>query len=114
MFESAEVGNALDKLTYKEESAKVRAALIDAQRELAAAPLSVIITVSGLEGSGKSEVVNLLLGLGAYAADLSQQPAPPAQTPPAAATAKPRPPSPEAPNQLPMVAQQQSQHIARN
>src|SRR5437879_3488119 len=62
MFESAEVGNALDKLTYKEESAKVRASLIDAQRELAAAPLSVIITVSGLEGSGKSEVVNLLLG----------------------------------------------------
>ncbi len=61
MFESAEVGNTLDKLTYREESAKVRAALIQAQRELAGAPFSVVVSVSGLEGAGKSEVVNLLL-----------------------------------------------------
>jgi polyphosphate:AMP phosphotransferase len=61
MFESAEVGNKIDKQTYRAAAPQVRAALLEAQRELAAANFSVIIVVAGVEGAGKSETVNLLL-----------------------------------------------------
>src|SRR5262245_11015246 len=61
MFESAEVGNKVDKTTYKTESAQLRSDLLAAQKELAAANFSVVITVAGLSGAGKSEIVNLLL-----------------------------------------------------
>jgi polyphosphate:AMP phosphotransferase len=61
MFESAEVGNKVDKQAYKTEVPKLRADLIATQRELAGAPLSVVVMVAGMEGAGKSEVVNLLL-----------------------------------------------------
>jgi polyphosphate:AMP phosphotransferase len=61
MFESAEVGNTVDKQTYAAESAGVRAALIEAQRELAGAGFAVVVLVAGVEGGGKSEVINLLL-----------------------------------------------------
>jgi polyphosphate:AMP phosphotransferase len=61
MFESAQVGNKVDKPAYKAEVPRLRAELIAAQRQLAGAPLSVIVMVAGMEGAGKSEVVNLLL-----------------------------------------------------
>lgn len=61
MFESAEVGNKLDKRTYNREVPQLRAALLEAQRELARSRLSVVILVSGVEGAGKSETMNLLL-----------------------------------------------------
>jgi polyphosphate:AMP phosphotransferase len=61
MFESAEVGNHLDKATYKAEAPKVRAALLQAQKELAEADFAVVVLVAGVEGGGKSETVNLLL-----------------------------------------------------
>ena len=41
MFEAAEVGNKVEKAAYKEEAKKLRAALLEAQRGLAASKLSV-------------------------------------------------------------------------
>src|SRR5262245_19249575 len=61
MFESVEVGNKVEKAAYKVEVARLRADLLAAQHELAGADFSVLITVSGVAGAGKSEVVNLLL-----------------------------------------------------
>jgi polyphosphate:AMP phosphotransferase len=61
MFETAEVGNAIDKATYAQEVPLVRQALLQAQKSLVPANLSVIILVGGVEGSGKGETVNLLL-----------------------------------------------------
>ncbi len=61
MFETAELGHAVDKETYEREAAEVRAALLEAQRELAVADISVVVIVTGVGGAGKSETVNLLL-----------------------------------------------------
>lgn len=61
MFETAEVGNEIDKKTYAIDAPKVRSELLSTQLELAHAPLSVVILVGGVEGAGKSETVNLLL-----------------------------------------------------
>ncbi len=61
MFESAELGNAIDKATYQEEEPKLREALINAQFDLKqSAKFSVLIIVAGPEGAGRSEVVNVL------------------------------------------------------
>ena len=61
MFETAELGHEVDKATYDVQAAEVRAALLDAQRELARADVSVVVIVTGVGGAGKSETVNLLL-----------------------------------------------------
>src|SRR3954449_6377554 len=61
MFENAELGHKIDKAAFKEESPRLRAALLQAQRELANANFSVIVIVSGVSGGGKSEAGNLLL-----------------------------------------------------
>jgi len=61
MFETAELGHEVDKATYDREAAEVRAALLDAQRELALADISIVVIVTGVGGAGKSETVNLLL-----------------------------------------------------
>jgi polyphosphate:AMP phosphotransferase len=60
MFETAEVGNRLDKKAYAAEVPTLRTALLDIQKRLAASQLSVVIIVSGVEGAGKSETVNKL------------------------------------------------------
>ncbi|MBS2024855.1 MAG: polyphosphate:AMP phosphotransferase [Deltaproteobacteria bacterium] len=61
MFESAELGIEIDKKTFAEEAPKVRAALLEAQKRLAASNQAVVVLVSGVEGAGKSETLNLLL-----------------------------------------------------
>src|SRR5207248_9263057 len=61
MFGAGGLGHRLDKETYLREERQVRAALLDAQRELAGSDLSVIVIVTGVGGAGKSETVNLLL-----------------------------------------------------
>lgn len=61
MFETAEIGNAIDKETYKREAPKVREALLSAQRELPNSNFRVVIIIGGVETSGRSELVNLLL-----------------------------------------------------
>lgn len=61
MFETAELGQKIDKQTYKDLAPVVRAALLDAQRKMAESDFSVVIIIDGFEGAGKSETVNLLL-----------------------------------------------------
>jgi polyphosphate:AMP phosphotransferase len=61
MFETAEIGRAIDKATYNRETPQVRTALLQAQKGLAAADFSTIVLVGGVEGAGKGETVNLLL-----------------------------------------------------
>ena len=61
MFEAAELGETIDRETFKKESVKIRTALLKAQKQLASAEFSVVIIVSGVEGAGKSETANLLL-----------------------------------------------------
>ena len=61
MFETAELGHKVDKDNYEKDAAEVRAALLDAQRELAEADISVVVILTGVGASGKSETVDLLL-----------------------------------------------------
>ncbi len=61
MFEAAELGHKIDKATYRRRLPKLREALLSAQselRELGTFP--VVILVSGVDGAGKGETVNLL------------------------------------------------------
>lgn len=61
MFETAEIGNKLDKAEFKELEPKLRTGLLEIQKKLATSPLSVVLIVGGVEGAGKAEAVNLLL-----------------------------------------------------
>ena len=61
MFESAELGNAIDKATFKAEVPGLREALLNAQFDLAQSRrFPVIVILSGADGSGKREVVHTL------------------------------------------------------
>ena len=61
MFESAELGHKINKETYKKEAPILREALLDAQLELLqSARFPVIILISGVDGAGKGETVNIL------------------------------------------------------
>ncbi|HEV3193695.1 MAG TPA: polyphosphate:AMP phosphotransferase [Polyangiaceae bacterium] len=62
MFESAELGHAVDKRTYDREVPKLRADLLDAQlRILEGSRSQVIVVFAGFNGAGTGDVVNLLL-----------------------------------------------------
>jgi len=61
MFESAELGHKIDKETCDREVPPLRAALLDAQMDMAKlAKFPVIILVGGVDGAGRGETVNLL------------------------------------------------------
>ena len=61
MFESAELGHKVDKETFKKEVPKLRSALLDAQYDmLEKKEFPVVILISGVDGSGKGETINLL------------------------------------------------------
>lgn len=61
MFESAEIGHRIDKSTYAKQEPKLREALLTAQFKLReSAQFPVIIIVSGVDGSGKGDTINLL------------------------------------------------------
>lgn len=61
MFESAEIGHAVDKDTYHAQVPALREALLEAQYELQQqARFPVIILINGIEGAGKGETVKLL------------------------------------------------------
>ncbi|HEX2769055.1 MAG TPA: polyphosphate:AMP phosphotransferase, partial [Geobacteraceae bacterium] len=61
MFESAELGHKIDKETYKKEVPILREALLDAQLDLLqSARFPVFILISGVDGAGKGETVNIL------------------------------------------------------
>jgi polyphosphate:AMP phosphotransferase len=61
MFESAELGHAIDKARYDTEEPALREALLDAQYDLLESKkFPVIILIAGVDGAGKGETVNLL------------------------------------------------------
>lgn len=61
MFESAEIGHAIDKDAYDAEVPALREALLEAQYELKQqARFPVIVLINGIEGAGKGETVKLL------------------------------------------------------
>jgi polyphosphate:AMP phosphotransferase len=61
MFETAEIGHKLSKERYKREEPKLRQALLEAQYKLlASGKFPVLLIVSGVEGAGKGETVNLM------------------------------------------------------
>jgi len=61
MFETAELGVSVDKEVYKREVPKLREGLLAVQKHLAASDLAVVVVIGGVEGAGKSELVNQLL-----------------------------------------------------
>jgi polyphosphate:AMP phosphotransferase len=73
MFEAAELRRTLPKADYEAALPDLRSRLLAAQRELRKTKRAVIIVVSGVEGAGKSQVVNRLhewldaRGLGTHA-----------------------------------------------
>ncbi len=61
MFESAEIGHAIDDKTYEAELPALREALLEAQFELQQQKrFPVIVLINGIEGAGKGETVKLL------------------------------------------------------
>ncbi|WJN61232.1 MULTISPECIES: polyphosphate:AMP phosphotransferase [unclassified Pseudomonas] len=61
MFESAELGHAIDEETFDKEVPALREALLEAQFELKQqGRFPVIILINGIEGAGKGETVKLL------------------------------------------------------
>lgn len=61
MFESAELGHAIDEETYEREVPALREALLEAQYELRQqGRFPVVILINGIEGAGKGETVKLL------------------------------------------------------
>lgn len=61
MFESADLEHVIDKATYQREEPKLRAALLNAQYDLAEnGKFPVLIVIGGVDGAGKGETVALL------------------------------------------------------
>lgn len=60
MFEVAELGHKLSKAEYNDTVPQLRIQLLQLQNQLKEADFPVIVLVSGVDGSGKGETVNLL------------------------------------------------------
>lgn len=61
MFEAAELGHVIDKETYRKAVPALRSALLDAQYALKEqAKFPVVVLVSGQDGAGKGETINIL------------------------------------------------------
>ena len=60
MFEIAELGHKVDKDTYNEQIPILRTQLLTVQQALKSCDFPVIILISGVDGGGKGEVINLL------------------------------------------------------
>ena len=61
MFEAVELGRKVSKADYNDQQSELRTGLLAAQRALKDTNKSVVIIVGGVEGAGKSEVVNRLM-----------------------------------------------------
>lgn len=61
MFEAAELGQTVEKDEFKARAEALVTELLEAQRLLRAAKVPVVVVVSGVEGAGKSDVVNRLM-----------------------------------------------------
>lgn len=60
MFEVAEIGQNLSKREYKARIPELRTALLNIQQELTERDFPVLILVSGVDGGGKGDIINLL------------------------------------------------------
>lgn len=60
MFEAAKVGRKVSKADFKARVPALRAELLEAQRQVAATGVPVVIIVSGVQAAGKGEVVDRL------------------------------------------------------
>ncbi|MDO8844402.1 polyphosphate:AMP phosphotransferase [Methylicorpusculum sp.] len=60
MFEIAELGHTLKKTDYNEQVPELRTQLLLTQQKLMNCDFPVIILISGVDGGGKGEVINLL------------------------------------------------------
>ncbi|WP_341328720.1 polyphosphate:AMP phosphotransferase [Methylotuvimicrobium sp. KM2] len=60
MFEIAELGHTLKKSEYNEQIPELRTQLLLLQQELGTCDFPVIILISGVDGGGKGQVINLL------------------------------------------------------
>jgi polyphosphate:AMP phosphotransferase len=60
MFELAELGHTIDKNIYNEQVPILRTQLLTIQQTLKSCDFPVIILISGVDGGGKGEVINLL------------------------------------------------------
>lgn len=60
MFEIAELGHKVEKSVYREKVSLLRTQLLLAQQKLRGCDFPVIILISGVDGGGKGEVINLL------------------------------------------------------
>ncbi|MBE0435470.1 MAG: polyphosphate:AMP phosphotransferase [Methylomicrobium sp.] len=60
MFEIAELGHTLKKSEYNEQIPELRTQLLLLQQELLTCDFPVIILISGVDGGGKGQVINLL------------------------------------------------------
>lgn len=58
MFEAVELHKKIDKETFNREVATLRTDLLKAQEALKDSGIPVVVIISGVEGAGKSEVVN--------------------------------------------------------
>jgi polyphosphate:AMP phosphotransferase len=60
MFELAELGHTLRKEEYKKRVPELRTRLLEVQNKLADSNFPVLILISGVDGGGKGEIINLL------------------------------------------------------
>jgi polyphosphate:AMP phosphotransferase len=60
MFENAELGRQVSKAEYQKNIPSLRTQLLEAQGQLRNADFPVIILISGVDGAGKGETINLL------------------------------------------------------
>jgi polyphosphate:AMP phosphotransferase len=60
MFEVAELGHKVSKADYRQQVPELRTRLLQAQYQLRQADFPVIVLISGVDGAGKGETVNLL------------------------------------------------------
>lgn len=60
MLEVAELGHKISKEEYQEKVPELRTQLLQAQAELGEADFPLIILISGMDGAGKGDTVNLL------------------------------------------------------
>lgn len=60
MFEIAELGQELSKKEYKKQVPELRTRLLEAQQLLQEHHLPVLVIISGVDGGGKGQIINLL------------------------------------------------------
>ena len=60
MFELAELGHTLSKQEYKKRVPELRTNLLQVQNKLLESNFPVLILISGVDGGGKGEIINLL------------------------------------------------------